>query len=116
MSELEQVLIGVRRQSLVDNAKSVEIDGKKYPVKMTAKRHLKQIDFQFDGHELRGLEQNSDPKSRWAKMGRWREKERRLCSLEGGRFMAVVVDGKKKTYGEYFNLDWNRACRSSNCA
>ena len=68
MPELEQVLISVWRQSLVDGAKSVEIDGKQYPVKITAKRGLKQVDFQFDGHDLRGLEQNPDTRSPWAKM------------------------------------------------
>jgi hypothetical protein len=46
MPELEQIVISVWRQ-VVDGAKSVEIDGKKYPVKMTTKRHLKQVDFQF---------------------------------------------------------------------
>ena len=97
MPELEQVLISVWRQSLVDSAKSVEIDGKQYPVKLTAKRHLKQVDFQFDGHELRGLEQNPDTKSRWAKMARQGKKVMQF--LEGGRYVAVVVDGKMKTYG-----------------
>jgi hypothetical protein len=96
MPELQEVLVSVWRQSLVDGAKSVEIDGKKYPVKTTAKRHLKQVDFQFDGHELRGLEQNPDTKSRWAMMARQGKKVMQF--LDGGRYVAVVVDGKMKTY------------------
>jgi hypothetical protein len=90
-------LIDVWRQILVDGAKSVEIDGKKYPVKTTAKRRLKQIDFQLDGHELRGLEQNRDTKSRWAKMPR--EGKKVMQFLDGSRYVAVVVEGKMKTYG-----------------
>ena len=97
MAQREDVLVSVWRQSLVDGAKSVEIDGKKYPVKMTAKHGLKQVDFQFDGHELRGLEQNPDTRSRWAKMAR--EGKKVMQFLEGGRYVAVVVDGKMKTYG-----------------
>jgi hypothetical protein len=64
MSELEQVLISVWRQALVEGAKRVAVDGKKYPVKTTAKRGLKQVDFWFEDHELRGLEQNPETKSR----------------------------------------------------
>jgi len=95
MPDLEEVLLIVWRQ-VVDGAKSVEIEGKKYPVKMTAKRHLKQVDFQFEGHELRGLEQNPDTKSRWAVMARQGKKVMQF--LEGGRYVAVVVDGKMKAY------------------
>ena len=97
MRDLEEVLVSVWRQSLVEGSKSVEIDGQKYPVKMTAKRHLKQVDFRFDGHDLRGLEQNPDTKSRWAKMAR--EGKKVMQFLDAGRYVAVVVDGKMKTYG-----------------
>jgi hypothetical protein len=72
-------------------------NGQKYPVKTTSKRRLKQVDFQFDGHELRGLEQNPDTKSRWAKMAR--EGNKVMQFLDSGRYVAVVVDGKVKTYG-----------------
>jgi hypothetical protein len=97
MPGLEEVVVSVWRQSLVDDAKHVQIDGKEYPVKTTAKRHLKQVVFQFDGHELRGLEQNPDTKSRWAKMAR--EGKKVMQFLDGGGYVAVVVDGKMKSYG-----------------
>jgi len=32
------------------------------------KRGLRQVDFTFDGNEIRGLEQNPATKSRWAQM------------------------------------------------
>jgi hypothetical protein len=96
MRDLEEVLISVWSQSLVEDAKQVEIEGQKFPVKTTAKRGLKQVDFQLDGHDLRGLEQNPDTKSRWAKMAG--EGKKVMQFLDGGRYVAVVVDGKMKTY------------------
>src|SRR5215813_15138723 len=96
MLDLEEVLVSLWRQALVDGAKSVEIDGENYLVKTTEKRGLKQVDFRFDGRDLRGLEQNPDTKSRWAKMAR--EGKKVMQFLEGGRYVAVVVDGKRKTY------------------
>ena len=96
MPDMNEVLVSVWRQALVAGLRFVQIDGEKYPVKTTAKRRLKQVDFQFDGHELRGLEQNPDTKSRWAEMAR--QGKRVMQFLEGGRYVAVVVDGKMKTY------------------
>jgi hypothetical protein len=57
--------------------------GKKYPVKSTARRGLKHVDFPFDGDDLRGLEQNPDTKSRWPKMAR--EGKKVMQFLDGGR-------------------------------
>jgi hypothetical protein len=96
MPELEEILVDVWRQVLVDGAKNVLIGGEKYPVRETSRRRLKQVDFQFDGHELRGLEQSPDTKSRWAKMAR--DGKKVMQFLERGRYVAVVVDGKMKAY------------------
>ena len=97
MPELEEVLVSVWMQALLEQSKLVRIDGEKYPVKTTSKRRLKQVDFRFEDHELRGLEQNPDTKSRWTKMAR--EGKKVMQFLEAGRYVAVVVDGKMKTYG-----------------
>ena len=82
MPSLEDVLISVWRQALVEDAASVEIEGCTYAVKSTKRRRLKQIDFQFDGKNLRGLEQNPDTKSRWAAMARDGKKGN---AVSGGR-------------------------------
>ena len=97
MPDLEEVLVSVWKQALVEGLKFVQIDHEKYPVRTTAKRRLKQVDFRFEDHELRGLEQNPDTKSRWAKMAR--EGKKVMQFLEGGRYIAVVVDGTMKMYG-----------------
>ena len=52
----EQTLIEVWRQTLVENAKSVELGKDRFPVRRTPKRRLRQVDFTFDGNEIRGLE------------------------------------------------------------
>ena len=96
MPDIEEVLISVWRQALDDGAKYVQIGDEKYPVRETSRWRLKQVDFRFEDKELRGLEQNPDTKSRWAKMAK--EGKKVMQFLDGGRFVAVVVGGKIMTY------------------
>ena len=93
---LEDAFLNVWRQSLVEKKKSVTLEGESFAVRSTAKRKLKQIDFQFDGKDLRGLEQNPDTKSRWAAMAR--DGKKVMQFLEAGRYVAVVADGKVHLY------------------
>jgi hypothetical protein len=93
---LEYALLTVYRQVLVENRKTAMLEEKSFPVRLAAKRKLKQIDFQFDGRDLRGLEQNPETKSRWAAMARSGKKVMQF--LEGGRYMAVVADRKVHLY------------------
>jgi hypothetical protein len=65
----EEALLSVWRQVLVDNF-AVVCPRHAWLVKRTARRRLRQIDFQFDGENIRGLEQNPDKRSRWAQMAR----------------------------------------------
>ena len=89
---IEETLISVWRQTLIDGASSVEVDGKSYPVRTTPRRKLKQIDFPFDGRELRGVEQNPETKSQWAALARKGKKV--MHFLESGRYIGVVADGQ----------------------
>jgi hypothetical protein len=93
---LEDALLTVYQQSLVENRKTVVLEDKSFPVRVTAKRKLKQVDFQHEGRELRGLEQNPETKSRWAAMARSGKKVMQF--LEGGRYVAVVGDGEVHFY------------------
>ncbi len=93
---LEEALLNVWRQSLVENKKMVTLEGESFLIRSTAKRKLKKLDFQFDGKDLRGLEQNPDTKSRWAAMARNGQKVMQF--LEGGKYIAVVADGKVHLY------------------
>ncbi len=93
----EQALILVWRQALIENAKVVVLGTEHYPVRRTPKRGLRQVDFVFDGEEIRGLEQNPETKSRWAQLARSGKKVMQF--LSEGRYAANVVDGKVNHYG-----------------
>ena len=93
----EQVLIEVWRQVLVENADVVGLGTERYPVRLTPKRRLRQVDFVFDGNKIRGLEQNPETKSRWAQEARSGKKVMQF--LSESRYVANVVDGKVNVYG-----------------
>jgi hypothetical protein len=93
----EQTLIEAWRQVLVVDAKVVVLGKERCPVRRTPKRGLRQVDFIFDGTEIRGIEQNHDTKSRWAQMARAGKNVMQF--LSEGRYVANVVDGKVALYG-----------------
>jgi hypothetical protein len=96
MTSLEEVLLTVARQALTENKRTITLESGTFPVRSTAKRKLKQVDFQFDGRDLRGLEQNPLTKSRWATMAR--SGQRVMQFLERGKYIAVIADGKVHLY------------------
>lgn len=96
---LDEVLISVWRQAMLEDAKVVEIEGEKYSVTKSSRRRLREVSFVFGGRELKGLEQNPDTPSRWAKLARGGSKVMQF--LEGPRYIANVVDGRVMTYGEH---------------
>jgi hypothetical protein len=97
-SPFEQALIEVWREVLVENATMVELGAERYAVRLTPKRHLREVDFVFEGENIRGLEQNPETKSRWAQMARAGKKVMQF--LSEGRYLANVVDGKVALYGK----------------
>jgi hypothetical protein len=92
----EEAILSVWHQSLVESARVVNLEGDEFPVRSTAKQKLKQVDFRFDGRDIRALEQNPNTKSRWAAMARKGQKVMQF--LEGGKYVAVVADGKVHLY------------------
>jgi len=94
----EQALIDVWRQILVEKSDMVVLGRERYPVRRTSKRHLSEADFVFDRNEIRGLEQNPETKSRWAKMARSGKKVMQF--LSEGCYVANVVDGKVTLYSK----------------
>jgi hypothetical protein len=95
----DDALREVWRQSLVESSKTVTLGTAKFPVRVTPKSKLRQIDFVFDGMELRGLEQNPNTKSRWAKLARSGKSVMQFLSK--GRYIANVVDGKLQPYARH---------------
>jgi hypothetical protein len=92
---LESTLIEVWRQCLIEGASTVELGDNRYPVRRTPSG-LRQVDFVFDGREIRGLEQNPKTKSRWAQLTRSGKKVMQF--LSDGRYAAVVADEKVTLY------------------
>lgn len=76
----------------------------RYPVRLTPKRRLREVDFVFDGSEIRGLEQNPETKSQWAQMARAGKKVMQF--LSEGRYVANVVAGKVTLYGRRAGTNW----------
>jgi hypothetical protein len=94
----EETLIEVWRQAFAENAKAVVLGTERYPIVRTSKRKLREVDFQFEGKGIRGLEQNPDTRSRWAAMAR--DGKKVMQFLVEGRYVANVVDGKVTMYSK----------------
>ena len=95
-SDFESALLSVFEQALVQNARTVVLGDNTFPVRTTAKKNLKQVDFRFEDRDIRALEQNPTTKSRWAALARKGSKVMQF--LEHGRYIAVIVDGKLHSY------------------
>jgi hypothetical protein len=94
----EETLIAVWRQALVDEADVVKLGSERSPVTKSKAKRLRQVAFVFDGNTIMGIEQNPKTKSRWAAMARSGKKVMQF--IQGGRYVAVVADGKVTLYGE----------------
>jgi hypothetical protein len=97
VTDLEDILVSVWRQVMMENSKVVQLDGRRFPVLQTSRSKLREVNFEFEGQTLRGLEQNPNTKSRWAQLAR--EGKKVMQFLSGGKYIAVVVDGKVQIYG-----------------
>lgn len=93
---LDEALISVWRQTLEENLNLVELDGKRFAVRRTQRRRLRQVDFEFEGQALRGLEQSPETRSRWAELARGGGKVMQF--LSAGRYIANVADGNLTLY------------------
>ena len=93
---LEEILVSVWQQVMVDDATTVNVCGKNFRVKKTSRSKLREVDFECDGEKLRGLEQNPDTRSNWAKLAR--EGKKVMQFLRDGKYVANVVEGKVRFY------------------
>jgi hypothetical protein len=91
-TDLDEALLSVWRQALLERKKRVRLGEDSYPVQHTAKSKLAQVDFEFAGQRVRGLEQNPATASRWAELARKGAKVMQF--LINGRYIAAVSDGK----------------------
>ena len=66
VARLEDTLISVGRQALVDDVRTVMLEGETFPIRRTSRAKLREVDFRLNAEMLRGLEQNPNSNSRWA--------------------------------------------------
>ena len=90
--DLDAALLSVWCQALIERKKRVQLGDDSYPVRSTAKSKLIQVDFEFAGQQIRGLEQNPATGSRWAQLARKGAKVMQF--LIAGRYIAAIADGK----------------------
>ena len=95
---LEEALVAVWQQAMVDAADTVELAGKRFPVLLTPRKKLREVDFIFRGLPLHGLEQNPRTGSRWAELARSGAKVMQF--LSEGHYVGVVADGKVTMYSK----------------
>ena len=93
----EEAMVEVWRQAMAEGAEDVDLEGQKFPVRVTPRNRLREVDFVFEGQPLRGLEQNPKTESRWAQLARAGHKVMQF--LSAGRYIGNVVDGKVTIYG-----------------
>jgi hypothetical protein len=98
---IDDAFLAVWRQALVEEKKIITVGDATFSVRRTTKNRLAQIDFELVGIEFRGLEQNPQTKSRWAKMAR--EGAKVMQFLRAGRYVGVVADGVLKHYSSVEN-------------
>jgi len=93
---LGDTLIAVWRQTLVEGAQSVLLDGRRYPVEFTKSKHLLTVSFRHQRRPIFGIEQNPKTPSRWAALAR---KGKRIMQFSiNRRYIANVSDGKLFKY------------------
>jgi hypothetical protein len=88
----EQILVDVYRQLFNDSADVVKLGNRRFSVRRSRVERLRQVDFFFEGHDVRGIQQSPNANNRWAALVRSGKKVAQF--LSDGRYVASVVDGK----------------------
>lgn len=78
--------------TIFSDEKSVNIDGKDYPVKRTSGKRLRYIDVKIGDNGYRCMEQNPDKGSHWAKLAKQGEKI--MWIFKDWKYHARVMNGK----------------------
>ena len=84
---------------------TVDLGSKRIPVKRTSSQRLKTVNFVLDGNEYTAIEQNPEKPSRWGQLARDGHRVVQIKDVASRRFVAVVVDGEVKEYGQLEQKD-----------
>jgi len=100
---LSDTLVSVWQQALADESATVTLDSGSYRVTRTRSRGLRIVEFQYEGRQLTGIEQNPETASKWAALARQGQ-----CLMQfsaGGRYFANVTEGKLTRYSAWSALE-----------
>ena len=78
---------------------SVDVAGKRLPVRRTSAHRLRTVAFNLDGQQYQAIEQNPDKPSRWGQLAREGHQVVQFKDVVSNKFVAVAVDGKVQLYG-----------------
>lgn len=98
---LEGALLRVWRSTMVEDAPAVELEGQAFPVRTTAKKRLREVDFVFHRQEFAGF--GTKPGDRFPMGGTRPWGAQVMQFLSAGRYVANVVDGKVTRHGRKGN-------------
>lgn len=99
---LAETVISVWQQVLAEERATVELEGQSYRVGRTRSRKLRTVEFGYGAHELVGIEQNPDTRSRWARQAR--QGKRILQFSCEGRYVGNVMEGRLTRYPAWADL------------
>lgn len=91
-----ELLSSVAKQMM--SGTTVEVNGKRIPVRRTSAHRFRTVAFEMDGREYQAIEQNSDKPSRWGQLAREGHQVVQFKDAEQNKFFAVSVDGKIRVY------------------
>ena len=78
---------------------SVEVNGKRIPVRRTSAHRFRTVAFEVDSKEYQAIEQNPEKSSRWGQLAKKGHQVVQFKDAEQNKFVAVSVDAKGKLYG-----------------
>lgn len=93
----KELLSAIAKQMM--SGTTVEVNGKKIPVRRTSAHRFRTVAFEVDGREYQAIEQNPEKPSRWGKLAGEGHQVVQFKDVETNRFVAVAVDGKVRIYG-----------------
>ena len=97
--QLAEALVEVWRQALVEEKKTVELEGDLFPVERTRRQKLRAVEFRFAGSEFSGIEQNPATGSVWA--ARARRGAKIMQFSHQGRYIGNVCDARLTRYAAW---------------
>ena len=95
---LDKDILSSIAQQMVSGT-TVEVNGKRTPVRRTSAQRFRMVTFEIDGREYQAIEQNPEKPSRWGKLASEGHQVVQFKDVETNRFVAVAVDGKVRGYG-----------------